>query len=88
MIQRGNDRGAVFFAQDDCPGYRDWLAVAAEENGCRGPRLRRDDETPRDARRLLLVTPQATDDVPRAMRSLGRREVRYVNATWRRTGAP
>jgi REP-associated tyrosine transposase len=33
-----------------------------------------------------LVTPDAPDGVPRMMQTLGRRYVRYVNATYRRTG--
>jgi putative transposase len=34
----------------------------------------------------LLVTPEREDSLPRTMQSLGRRYVRYVNATYRRTG--
>ena len=34
----------------------------------------------------LLVTPQQADSVPRMMQSLGRRYVRHVNTTYRRTG--
>ena len=34
----------------------------------------------------LLVTPRAADSLPRTMQSLGRRYVRHINATYRRTG--
>ena len=34
----------------------------------------------------LLLTPDRADSLPRTMQSLGRRYVRYVNATHRRTG--
>ena len=34
VIQRGNNRGAIFFAADDYAGYRDWVAAAAAANGC------------------------------------------------------
>ena len=34
----------------------------------------------------LLVTPEHDDSIPRALQSLGRRYVRYVNDTYRRTG--
>src|SRR5258708_35582461 len=34
----------------------------------------------------LLVTPQEEDSLPRTLQSLGRRYVRHINATYRRTG--
>jgi hypothetical protein len=34
IIQRGNNRGAVFFAPADCARYRGWLAEAATQYGC------------------------------------------------------
>ncbi|HEY1614748.1 MAG TPA: transposase [Rhizomicrobium sp.] len=32
-IQRGNDRKAIFFSDDDHVRYRDWLAEVAGRNG-------------------------------------------------------
>jgi putative transposase len=32
VIQRGNDRKAIFFSDDDHIRYRDWLAESAGEN--------------------------------------------------------
>ena len=34
VIQRGNNRKAIFFAEDDYTRYLDWLADAARANGC------------------------------------------------------
>jgi len=74
VIQRGNNRDAIFFDADDHAQYRDWLAAAAMEYGCAI-----------HAHVLmtnhvhLLLTPQAADSLPRTMPSLGRRYVRHVN---------
>jgi putative transposase len=35
LIQRGNNREATFFAEDDYARYRDWLAEAAADYVCR-----------------------------------------------------
>jgi hypothetical protein len=35
VIQRGNNRDAVFFGEEDYARYRDWLAAAAADCGCR-----------------------------------------------------
>jgi putative transposase len=35
VIQRGNNRGAIFFAVEDYAGYHDWLAEAAGRYFCR-----------------------------------------------------
>src|SRR5947209_4707591 len=34
VIQRGNNREAIFFGEDDHARYRDWLAAAAVAHGC------------------------------------------------------
>jgi putative transposase len=34
VIQRGNNREAIFFGEQDYVRYRDWLAAAAAEYGC------------------------------------------------------
>jgi putative transposase len=81
VIQRGNNREAIFFGQEDYSRYRDWLAAAAVECGCavHGYVLMTNHVH-------LLVTPFAADSLPRTMQSLGRRYVRYVNTLYRRTG--
>jgi REP element-mobilizing transposase RayT len=64
VIQRGNNRGAIFFAAEDYAGYHDWLAEAAERYLCRI-----------HAYVLitnhvhLLVTPRDEDSLPRIGKS-------------------
>ena len=81
VIQRGNNREAIFFGEEDYARYRDWLAAVAAEYGCaiHGYVLMTNHVH-------LLVTPRAADSLPRTMQSLGRRYVRHVNTTYRRTG--
>lgn len=81
VIQRGNNRGATFFAEDDYRRYRAWLAEAAAEYGCTVHAY-----VLMTNHVHLLVTPGAADSLPRTMQSLGRRYVRHVNASYRRTG--
>lgn len=81
IIQRGNNREAVFFDGEDYERYREWLAASAAQYGCaiHGYVLMTNHVH-------LLVTPRSADSVPRTMQTLGRRYVRYVNTTYRRTG--
>ncbi len=81
VIQRGNNRGAIFFAEDDYARYRDWLAEAASRYG-----LRVHAYVLMTNHVHLLATPQRADSLPRVMQSLGRRYVRHVNAAHGRTG--
>jgi len=81
VIQRGNNRQPVFFAEADYARYRDWLAVAAAEYGCaiHGYVLMTNHVH-------LLATPHTPESLPRTMQALGRRYVRYVNTIHGRTG--
>ena len=81
VIQRGNNREAVFFGPEDYARYRDWLTQAAGDCGCAIHAY-----VLMTNHVHLLVTPLAADSLPRTMQSLGRRYVRHVNATYRRTG--
>ena len=81
VIQRGNDRGAVFFGDDDYAQYRAWLAEAAEANG-----LVVHAYVLMTNHVHLLATPQSAESLPRTMQSLGRRYVRHINARHGRTG--
>jgi putative transposase len=81
VIQRGNNRGAIFFAAEDYAQYRTWLAEAAAEYGCRVHAY-----VLMTNHVHLLVTPEHAESLPRAMQSLGRRYVRAVNAAYRRSG--
>ena len=81
LIQRGNNRQPIFFADDDYVHYRAWLAAAAADHGC-------------DIYAYVLMTNHAhlllagrtADSIPRMMQSLGRRYVRAINTLYRRTG--
>ena len=81
VIQRGNNRAATFFRVEDYQRYRDWLAEAAALNECAIHAY-----VLMTNHVHLLVTPGHADSLPRAMQSLGRRYVRYVNDAYRRTG--
>ena len=81
VIQRGNNRQPIFFADEDYRRYRDWLAAAAHEHGCAIHAY-----VLMTNHVHLLVTPRSTDSLPRTMQSLGRRHVRAVNAAQGRTG--
>ena len=81
VIQRGNDRKPIFFAEDDYERYRDWLAAAAAEYG-----LAVHAYVLMTNHVHLLVTPQSAESLPRAMQSLGRRYVRHINGLYGRTG--
>jgi putative transposase len=81
VIQRGNNREAIFFAEDDYECYRDWLASAAAEYGCAVHAY-----VLMTNHVHLLVSPRSIESLPRAMQSLGRRYVRHINRAYRRTG--
>jgi putative transposase len=81
VIQRGNDRQAIFFSDEDREQYLAWLLAAAREYGCRIHAY-----VLMTNHVHLLLTPEAADSLPRLMQSLGRRYVRYLNARRRRTG--
>ena len=81
VIQRGIDRRAVFFRPDDYARYRAWLIEAADEYGCAVHAY-----VLMTNHVHLLVTPSDAESLPRTMQSLGRRYVRYINGTHRRTG--
>ena len=81
VIQRGNNRSAIFFDTEDYEHYRDWLAGAAVDYGCLIHAY-----VLMTNHVHLLVTPERAESLPRAMQSLGRRYVRAINAARRRSG--
>ena len=81
VIQRGNDRQAVFFSDEDREAYLGWLLAAAKKHGCRIQAY-----VLMTNHVHLLATPARADSLPRMMQSLGRRYVRYLNDEHRRTG--
>jgi putative transposase len=82
VIQRGNNRQAIFFADEDYAIYREWLIAAAEECG-----LKVHAYVLMTNHVHLLATPATTDSLPKTMQSLGRRYVRHINMRERRTGS-
>ena len=81
LIQRGNNRSACFYADEDYRFYLEHLAEQATKHGCA-----------LHAYCLmtnhvhLLVTPQREDSLAQLMKALGQRYVQYVNRTYRRSG--
>jgi putative transposase len=81
VIQRGNDRQAIFFDDGDYACYRRLLAEAARHHGCAVHAY-----VLMTNHVHLLLTPSVGDGPSRLMQWLGMRYVRHVNRTYRRTG--
>lgn len=81
IVQRGHNRDACFFSEEDFHAYRHWLAEALKENGCALHAY-----VLMTNHVHLLLTPTQPQDVSRLMISLGRRYVQYINKTYHRTG--
>lgn len=80
-MQRGNDRQPTFYAPVDYAAYKDFLRRAADQHRCRIHAY-----VLMTNHVHLLVTPDSSEGIPRLMQSLGRRYVRYINDSYRRTG--
>lgn len=81
VIQRGNNRQAIFFVEEDRQTYLAWLGEAAEIYGCAIHAY-----VLMTNHVHLLVTPKKKESLPRMMQSLGRRYVRGINRLYGRTG--
>ena len=81
VIQRGNNRQAIFFGDVDYAQFRTFLAEAADAYGCAIHAY-----VLMTNHIHLLITPSRETSVPRMMQSLGRRYVRKVNDVYQRTG--
>ncbi|WP_267313376.1 transposase [Methylococcus geothermalis] len=80
-MQRGNNRQAIFFHEDDYGVYLDYLREALEKNDCKLYAF-----VLMTNHSHLLTLGMAPGGVSGLMQSVGRRYVRYVNATYRRSG--
>ncbi len=81
VVQRGHNRDACFFAEEDYLAYREWLGEALRATGCQlHPYVQMTNHV------HLLLTPPTPEAVSGLMISLGRRYVQYINKTYRRTG--
>lgn len=81
IVQRGHNRAACFFAEQDYLAYRQWLGEALVASGCRLHAY-----VLMTNHVHLLVTPDKAESVPKLLISLGRQYVQYINRSYRRTG--
>jgi len=81
IVQRGHNRDACFFAEEDYHTYRHWLGEALKSTGCLLHAY-----VLMTNHVHLLLTPPEPEAVSRLVISLGRRYVQYINKSYRRTG--
>ena len=81
IVQRGHNREACFFAEEDYHAYRHWLGEALKDSACV---LHAYVQMTNHVH--LLLTPPSPEAVSQLVMSLGRRYVQYINKTYRRTG--
>ena len=81
LVQRGHNREACFFADEDFLAYREWLGDALKKTGCALHAY-----VLMTNHVHLLLTPPSAKAVSHLIMSLGRRYVQYINKTYRRTG--
>lgn len=81
IVQRGHNREACFFCEEDYQSYLHWLGEALSRE-----RVQLHAYALMTNHVHLLVTPETGESVPRLIMSLGRRYVQYINRTYRRTG--
>jgi putative transposase len=81
IVQRGNNRQAVFFSDDDRQLFLKWLGEASRTEGCALHAY-----VLMTNHFHLVITAGGAESIPRLMQSLGRRYVSYVNREYSRTG--
>lgn len=81
LIQRGNNRSACFYADEDYRFYLDRLAEQATKHACAIHAW-----CLMTNHVHLLLTPQRDDGLSQLMKALGQRYVQYVNRSYRRSG--
>lgn len=81
IIQRGNNRQAIFAAEADYLFFRDALVDAATKHG-----LAIHAYVWMTNHIHLLATPELDDSISKVFQSVGRRYVQYFNFTYRRSG--
>jgi putative transposase len=80
-VQRGRNRDACVFGEEDSLAYPHRLGEALKDSGCALHAYVLMSNPVH-----LLLTPSQPQDVPRLIISLGRRYVGYINKTYHRTG--
>ena len=81
IIQRGNNRDATFFADEDYQFYLECLYDASIRYGVSVHAY-----VLMTNHVHLLLTPKAKDSISLMMQSIGRRYVQYINKEYQRTG--
>lgn len=81
LVQRGHNRDACFFTDEDFLAYREWLGDALKKTGCALHAY-----VLMTNHVHLLLTPPTGEAVSQLVISLGRRYVQYINKTYGRTG--
>ena len=81
VTQRGNNRQACFFVDQDRKTYLTLLGHAAQRRGCAIHAY-----VLMTNHVHLLLTPSTPDGVSRLMQDVGREYVRHINGTYRRSG--
>lgn len=81
VIQRGNNRQACFFADEDYRFYLEWLLEYATKTGCRVHAY-----VLMTNHVHLLLSADAAEASGALMKALGQRYVQYVNRVYRRSG--
>ena len=81
VIQRGNNRQPCFYAESDYRYYLDTLREAIERNTCELHAY-----VLMTNHVHLLITPSTEFGLSHVMQDLGRKYVRYINHTYKRTG--
>lgn len=81
IIQRGNNRQACFFADEDYLFYLDWLREYSKISKCSIHAY-----VLMTNHVHLLLTPQKKDSAGELMKKLGQRYVQYINRTYKRSG--
>lgn len=81
IIQRGNNRQACFFADEDYRFYLQWLSEYAHDTGCLVHAY-----VLMTNHVHLLITGRRRESVGVLMKRLGQRYVQYINRTYQRSG--
>ncbi|WP_136799357.1 transposase [Desulfosediminicola ganghwensis] len=81
IIQRGNNRQACFFADEDYVIYLDWLYEYARQSGCAIHAY-----VLMSNHVHLLLTLKRKESAGNLMKLLGQRYVQYINRTYKRSG--
>ena len=81
IIQRGHNKTACFYSNQDYQLYLNWLAEYADQCECNVHAY-----TLMTNHIHLLITPATADGLGSLMRKLGQRFVQYINRTYTRSG--